>query len=35
MSIGLLCAMLFALFAIVSTLSVPDIQFVQADFSDW
>jgi hypothetical protein len=35
MSIGLLCVVLFALFAIVSTLSVPDIQFVQTDFSGW
>jgi hypothetical protein len=31
-SIGLLCVLLFAIFAIVSTVSVPDIQFVQTDF---
>jgi len=32
MSIGLLCVVLFAIFAIVSNVSVPDIQFVQTDF---
>jgi hypothetical protein len=32
MSIGLLCVLLFALLAIVSTISVPDVQFVQTDF---
>jgi hypothetical protein len=32
MSIGPLCVVLFAIFAIVSTVSVPDIQFVQTDF---
>jgi hypothetical protein len=32
MSIGLLCIVLFAIFAIVSTVSVPDVQFVQTDF---
>jgi hypothetical protein len=30
MSIGLLCAVLFAMFAIV--VSIPDVQFVQTDF---
>jgi hypothetical protein len=33
MSIGLLCLVLFAIFAIVSSVSVPDVQFVQTDFS--
>jgi hypothetical protein len=32
MSIGLLCVVLFAIFAIVSNVSVPDVQFVQTDF---
>ena len=32
MSIGLLCLVLFAIFAIVSSVSVPDVQFVQTDF---
>jgi hypothetical protein len=32
MSIGLLCVVLFAMFAIVSNVSIPDVQFVQTDF---
>ena len=32
MSIGLLCVVLFALFAIGSNVSVPEVQFVQSDF---
>ena len=32
MSIGLLCVVLFAIFAIVSNVSVPDVQFVQTGF---
>ena len=32
MSIGLLCVVLFAIFAIASTVRVPDVQFVQTDF---
>ena len=32
MSIALLCVVLFALFVIVSIVSVPDVQFVQTDF---
>jgi len=32
MSIGLLCAVLFAMFAIVGNVSIPDVQFVQTDF---
>ena len=32
MSIGLLCVVLFAMFAIVGTVSVPDVQFVPTDF---
>ena len=32
MSIGLLCALLFAMFAIVGNVSIPDVQFVQTDF---
>jgi hypothetical protein len=32
MSIGLLCAVLFAMFAIVGSVSIPDVQFVQTDF---
>jgi hypothetical protein len=32
MSIGLLCAVLFAMFAIVGNVSIPDIEFVQTDF---
>jgi hypothetical protein len=32
MSIGLLCAVLFAMFAIVGDASIPDVQFVQIDF---
>jgi hypothetical protein len=32
MSIGLLCVVLFAMFAIVGNVSVPDVQFVQTDF---
>ena len=32
MSIGLLCVVLFAIFAIVSNVSVFDVQFVQTDF---
>jgi hypothetical protein len=32
MSIGLLCIVLFVIFAIVSTVSVPEVQFVQTDF---
>jgi hypothetical protein len=32
MSIGLLCAVLFAMFAIVANVNVPDVQFVQTDF---
>jgi hypothetical protein len=31
-SIGLLCPVLFAIFGIVSTVSVTDIQFVQTEF---
>ncbi len=31
MSIGLLCVVLFAMFAIVGSVSVPDVQFVQTD----
>jgi hypothetical protein len=30
MSIGLLCVVLFAIFAIVSNVSVPDIQFADS-----
>ena len=32
MSIGLLCVVMFAIFAIVGNVSVPDVQFVQTDF---
>jgi hypothetical protein len=32
MSIGLLCAVLFAMVAIVGNVSIPDVQFVQTDF---
>ena len=32
MSIGLLCMVLFAMFAIVGNVRVPDVQFVQTDF---
>ena len=32
MSIGLLCVVLFELFAIGSNVSVPEVQFVQSDF---
>ena len=32
MSIGLLCVVLLALFAIGSNVSVPEVQFVQSDF---
>jgi len=32
MSIGLLCVVLFAMFAILSNVSIPDVQFVQTDF---
>ena len=32
MSIGLLCAVLLAMFAIVGNVSIPDVQFVQTDF---
>jgi hypothetical protein len=32
MSIGLLCAVLFAMFAIIGSVSIPDVQFVQTDF---
>jgi hypothetical protein len=32
MSIGLLCAVLFAMFAIVANVNVPDVQFMQTDF---
>jgi len=32
MSIGLLCVVLFAMFAIISNVSIPDVQFVQTDF---
>jgi hypothetical protein len=32
MSVGLLCAVLFAMFAIAANVSIPDVQFVQTDF---
>jgi hypothetical protein len=32
MSIALLCVVLFAMFAIVGNVSIPDVQFVQKDF---
>jgi hypothetical protein len=32
MSVGLLCVVPFAMFAIVGNVSVPDVQFVQTDF---
>jgi hypothetical protein len=32
MSIGVLCVLLLAMFAIVGNISVPDVQFVQTDF---
>jgi hypothetical protein len=32
MSIVLLCAVLFAMFAIVGNVSIPEVQFVQTDF---
>jgi hypothetical protein len=32
MSFGVLCLVLFAMFAFVININVPDIQFVQADF---
>ncbi len=32
MSIGVLCVVLFAMFAIVGDVSVLDVQFVQTDF---
>jgi hypothetical protein len=32
MSIGLLCVVLFAMFAIIGNVSIPDVQFVQTDF---
>jgi hypothetical protein len=32
MSIGLLCVVLFTMFAIVGSVSVSDVQFVQTDF---
>jgi hypothetical protein len=32
MSIGVFCVLLFAMFAIVGNISVPDAQFVQTDF---
>jgi hypothetical protein len=32
MSIGLLCAVLFAVFAIIGSVSIPDVQFEQTDF---
>jgi hypothetical protein len=32
MSIGLLCAVLFAMFGIVGNVRIPDVQFVQTDF---
>jgi hypothetical protein len=32
LSIGLLCAVLFAMFAIIGSVSIPDVQFVQTDF---
>jgi hypothetical protein len=31
-SIGVLCVLLFAMFAIVGNFSIPDVQFVQTDF---
>jgi hypothetical protein len=31
-SVGLLCVVLFAMFAIVGNVSIPDVEFVQADF---
>jgi hypothetical protein len=31
MSFGVLCLVLFAMFAIVANINVPDIQFVQSD----
>jgi hypothetical protein len=32
MSFGLLCVVLFAMFAIIANVNVPDVQFVQTDF---
>ena len=32
MSIGLLCVVLFAIFAMVSNANIPDVQFVQTNF---
>jgi hypothetical protein len=32
MSFGLLCVVLFAMFAIVANVNIPDVQFVQTNF---
>jgi hypothetical protein len=32
MSFGVLCLVLFAMFAIVANASIPDVQFVPTDF---
>ena len=32
MSIGLVCAVLFAMFVIVGNVRIPEVQFVQTDF---